>query len=141
MFGPDEILWGGPPGPGPALGNALEKETNRANHSWPGLSFFKAILRAFFVLLLVFIIGNFASPRTLREFSYGPHPIVLPAKQRHPRRIPLSRPRGVRRRTTPSEPAPSGLVNAAPYERRAVQCFPSPTSDRSESPPSTPDPQ
>jgi hypothetical protein len=101
MFGPDEILWGGPPGPGPALRNALEEETNRANQSWPGLRFFKALLVAFFVLLAVFIIWNFISPQTLHQFSYGPHPSDSPKTQLHPRRIQLNRSRGVRRRSTP----------------------------------------
>jgi hypothetical protein len=37
MFGPDEIIWGVPPGPGPAWRNRIEEETERANRSWPGL--------------------------------------------------------------------------------------------------------
>jgi hypothetical protein len=101
MFGPDEILWGSPPGLGPALRNALEEETNRANQSWPGLWFFKVLLVTFFVLLPVFIIWNFVSPQTRREFSYGPHPIVLPATQRLTSRAPIQRSHRLRRRPTP----------------------------------------
>ena len=61
MFGPDESLWGSPPGPGPALRNALQNDTNRANRSGPGLWFSKVILLSFFILLPIFMIWSLVS--------------------------------------------------------------------------------
>jgi hypothetical protein len=87
MFGPDDILWGNPPGQGPELRNMVERETGRANHSWPGLWFFGIILLLFFILIPIFLAWDFISPRSFREFTYGPHPISIPAKDLHPHPI------------------------------------------------------
>lgn len=84
MFETDDILWGSAPGQGPELRNCVESETAHANDSWPGLWFFGAILVLFFILIPIFIAWNFISPRTFREFNYGPHPIFIPAKEHHP---------------------------------------------------------
>lgn len=93
MFGPDDVLWGSAPGQGPELRNCVESETAHANDSWPGIWFFGAILLLFFILIPIFIAWNFISPRTFREFNYGPHPIFIPAKERrsHPVRWSNSR--------------------------------------------------
>jgi hypothetical protein len=87
MFGPDDIIWGSPPGPGPALRNMVHDETGRANRSWPGFWFFGAILLLFFILLPVFIAWDLLSPRTFKEFTEGPHAVVIPVKERQPRSL------------------------------------------------------
>lgn len=87
MFGPDDVLWGSAPGQGPELRNAIERETAHANHSWPGLWFFGAILLLFFILIPIFVAWDFISPRTFQEFNYGTHPVFVPAKYRHPRSL------------------------------------------------------
>lgn len=91
MFGPDDILWGSAPGQGPELRNAVERETahtggawRRRHRTWPGLWFFGGILLLFFILIPIFVAWDFISPRTFREFAYGPHPIFIPAKDRQP---------------------------------------------------------
>lgn len=93
MFGPDDILWGTPPGQGPVLRNAVERETahgtgarRRRGRSWPALWFIGIILLLFFILIPIFVGWDFISPRTFREFTYGPHPIFIPAEDRrsHP---------------------------------------------------------
>jgi len=104
MFGPDEVLWGSTPGPGPVLRNDIESATTPGNQSSPG--FFKVILLSFFILLPIFIIWNLVSPRTLREFSYGPHPIFLPATQPHASHPPVKQSHGVRRRASHVRTAP-----------------------------------
>ena len=99
MFEPDEILWGSPPGPGPALRNALQEQTNRANRPGPGMWFFKVILLSFFILLPLFIIWSLPPPQTLTEFSYGPHPIVSPLTRPRIHRLTTKRPHALTRRT------------------------------------------
>lgn len=92
MFGPDDVLWGSAPGQGPELRNDVERDTIRANRSSPGLWFFGSILLLFFTLIPIFIAWDFISPRTFREFNYGPHPIFMPAKARpNHRRFPAGR--------------------------------------------------
>ncbi len=91
MFGPDDILWGSAPGQGPELRNAVEGETahssgacGRRHRTWPGLWFIGIILLVFFILIPIFAAWDLISPRTFRQFAYGPHPIFIPAKDRHP---------------------------------------------------------
>ena len=84
MLGPDDALWGSAPGQGPELRNAVERETALANRPSPGLWFFGIILLLFFILLPIFAAWDFISPRSFREFTYGPHPIFVPEKYRHP---------------------------------------------------------
>jgi hypothetical protein len=92
VFGPDDVLWGSAPGQGPELRNAVERETDhpsgarrRRHRTWPGLWLIGIILFLFFILFPIFAAWDFISPRSFREFTYGPHPIFVPAKYRpHP---------------------------------------------------------
>ncbi len=83
MFGAEDVLWESAPGQGPELCNAIERETGHANHSWPGLGFFGAILLLFFILIPISVAWDFISPRSFREFTYDPHPVFVPPKYRY----------------------------------------------------------
>lgn len=81
MFRRDEIIWGFPPGRGPALRNMVEEETRRANRSWPGLWFFGFILLLFLILFPIFLAWDLISPRTFRESSFGSHSITTRVRE------------------------------------------------------------
>jgi hypothetical protein len=91
MFGQDDILWGNAPGQGPVLRNTVERETahsSRARHRRrrkpPIFWLIGLIVLLFFILIPIFEAWDFISPRSFHEFAYGPHPIFLPARDRHP---------------------------------------------------------
>ncbi len=91
MFRPDDVLWGSVPGHGPVLRDAVEHETAHSGGAWrrrhptrPGLWFIGIILLLFFILTPIFVAWDLISPRTFREFAYGPHPIFIPVKDRQP---------------------------------------------------------
>jgi hypothetical protein len=93
VFGRDDIIWGAPPGPGPALRNMVDEETRRPNRSWPGLWFFGIILFLFLILLPVFVAWDLVSPRTFKEVVEGPHAISISGKERQARPlVPTRRP-------------------------------------------------
>jgi hypothetical protein len=87
MFEPDDIIWGSPPGPGPALRNMVDDETRCANRSWPGLWFFGVILFLFLILLPIFVAWDLVSPRTFNAFTKGTPAISSPVKEHQPRRL------------------------------------------------------
>lgn len=92
MFGPGDVLWGSAPGQGSVLRVTVDRETAHTSRAWrryhrtrPGLWFIGIILLIFFILIPIFVAWDFISPRAFRQFTYGPHPIFIPAKERRPR--------------------------------------------------------
>ncbi len=94
MFGPDDIFWGPAPGQGPVLRVTVERETayttgacHRCHRKPPILWLAGVIVLLFFILIPIFVAWDFISPRTFREFTYGPHPVFIPARDRRPHPI------------------------------------------------------
>jgi hypothetical protein len=127
MFGPDDIPWGSAPGQGPALRDAVDRETahasggwRRRHRTWPGLWFIGIILLVFFILIPIFVAWDFISPRSFREFAYGPHPVFIPAKDHDPHPLFVDQyPRNRDCRCSEHPPRIQGRVDLCVVIRRA----------------------